>query len=154
MEQINIEEIRRRAKDNKANNGYFYLKYALDSLDKLRNIFFLATFALIGYLGATKMQFISKTSIRYLVLSIIFGFASYLFLYLFSFGKAKMYSDLEKNLSQSVFPTIEDYNNILRDEQFIYRKYNYLNIWYFLQLITVVIQGILLIFFSISIFYP
>jgi len=120
-ERISVEEIRRRAKDNKANNGQFFQKYSFDSLDRFRNTLFLATFALIGYLGAIENQ-LDKKLLDLLITSIAFGLVSYLSQYLFAFKKTEMYSELEKNLSNNAFPNIIEYQIVSR--AIIYRASN------------------------------
>lgn len=47
IDTIQIEEIRRRAKDNKADNARYFLDYSLKSLDTLRNVLYLSSFALL-----------------------------------------------------------------------------------------------------------
>jgi ABC-type uncharacterized transport system permease subunit len=149
-ERIHIEEIRKRAKDNKANNAQFFQKYSFDSLDRFRNTLFLATFALIGYLGAIKNQ-LNKKLLDLLVTSIALGLASYLSQYLFAFKKTEMYSELEKNLSNNAFPNITEYQKMINNEPNIYRKYkSFIFIYHFLQLFFTILQGLILIYFSKS----
>lgn len=147
-ERISVEEIRRRAKDNKANNGQFFQKYSFDSLDRFRNTLFLATFALIGYLGAIENQ-LDKKLLDLLITSIAFGLVSYLSQYLFAFKKTEMYSELEKNLSNNAFPNIIEYQKMINNEPDIYRKYRFITfIYHFLQLFFAIFQGLFLIYFS------
>lgn len=151
---INVEQLRQRSKDNKAENGRFFLEQALSGLDKLRNVLFLASFAIVGYLGAIEEKSLETKSIQLILSSLSLGLVSYLFLYIFSIKKTEMYSQLEKNMSASTVLSADPYSQygeMVNSEEPIYEKFRFIGIWHFLQVVTVVGQGILLIIFSAKI---
>jgi len=139
QEILAIEEIRRRAKDNKAKNVSIFVKSSEDYLEKTRNILFLVSFSILGYLGAVQ-KLLTYTELFLLVVSISFGLISYFFSYLHSLSQARYYADLEKNLSEA-FPNQKEYEDVLSNEKIIRVQHSKRDRYQTIAVILMIIQA-------------
>lgn len=140
-EQLLIEEIRRRAKDNKSELANLFYQASEQHIDKTRNYLFLLNLGIIGYLGSVNKG-LSKSEITILTLPLIIGFSSIIFSYKYALNNANYYAELEKNLSTS-FLTREQYNSALEKEDKIRKKYSNRHTAQFLSIFSIVIQFVL-----------
>ena len=139
-DQIKIEEIRRRAKDNKANIGSFFVQLSESYLDKTRNYAFLISLAIIGYIGTLGSSSFWNVTISGITL--ISGLVSTFFSYMYSINNAKYYSTLESNLSRLSFPTSEEYNKMISKETTIKDEYEYRHIFQNLAIVFLIAQAV------------
>lgn len=122
QEIIAIEEIRRRAKDNKAKNAEAFSFQSEMYLDKTRNVLFIFGFSSLAYLG-TIQKSLSSCEVIMLLISNMFGVISYFYSYKYSISLSQYYSDLERNLSTS-FPNQDEYSKMLDNEAMIDKKHS------------------------------
>ena len=144
-EQKLIEPIRQRAKDNKSENTKFFLNLAFDSLEKLRNILFLISFAVISFQSTKQIPVSSNLE---LMTSLALGTLSYLFSYFFFLDRAKYYSKLEVNL-MTIFLTKKEYIKKVENEEKIRSDFLKTEIWPTLALVLVILQ-LLFLFLGIE----
>lgn len=119
--RIAIEQLRRRAKDNKSNNVRDFVLLSESYLDKTRNTIFLVTLAIIGFAGAVQKNY-SPGEIAVITLSMISGLVSIIFSHKYALANARYYSDLECNLSSS-FPSVDEYNLMIENEKNIQKEH-------------------------------
>lgn len=140
-----IETLRQRAKDNKAANTQFYLKLAVDSFEKLRNINFLTLFAILGIFSVNN---IGEANISiYFLFSIGVGVLSYITSYFFFLSKATLYSEMENNLSESLIISsnpAETYYERVAEEPRLKRRYKNFELLNFFSLLLVIAQTTLI----------
>jgi hypothetical protein len=146
-----IEELRRRAKDNKAKNALEFTKLSDVYFEKSRNMFFLICFAMLSYFTSTQTV-LSKFESFLLLISLLSGVASYFYSYLYMSSLAKYYSDLEINMS-AAFPTENEYNQMLKNENSLSAKYsdrhknNFIAVsFFFLQVISLIIGSFFILY--------
>jgi len=144
QKELAIEDIRRRAKDNKAKNANTFAALSESYLDKTRNVLFLISFAVLGYLGAVQ-QSLTPSQTALLLISVISGVFSYLSSYRYAWLLTNYYSELEHNL-RTAFPSQEQYEEMLSNEPSIDQKYSKRHLPQFFALIFLLIQGVMLFF--------
>lgn len=110
-----IEELRRRAKDNKAHNTELFIVQSFSSLEHIRNLLLTLSVAGIGLLRTDIIHTFNQNAGYALLWSIIIGIISYTFHYLSLLSEAHYYSDKEI-LFSTAFPTMEQYKIMLEDE--------------------------------------
>lgn len=142
-ETLAIEELRRRAKDNKAQSVIFFTKLSEGYLDKTRSILFLVSFSLLGYLG-TIQKSLSFGEAIFIIFSIFSGLVSYIFSYKYSLSLANYYAELEENL-RVAFPTQKQYENMLLNENNIRKKHKNRHIPQAFAVIGMITQALVLI---------
>lgn len=141
---LEIENLRRRAKDNKAKNAATFAALSESYFDKTRNILFLISFAVLGYLGAVQ-QSLTDCQTVLLLMSVISGVFSYLSSYRYAWSLSSYYSELEHNL-RTAFPSQEQYEEMLSNEPSIDQKHSKRHLPQLLALIFLLIQGVVLFF--------
>jgi len=147
MEQItqrDIEKIRIRAKNYKAESVILFSKYSISYLDKIRNSLQIISLSTLGYFG-TIQKSLSSCNVFFFSLSIFLGLISYAFSYLFCIREANFYSDLEKNLSKA-FPTMKEYKEMMGNEDNIRNEYKNKERFYTFSIISLILQIIILLF--------
>jgi len=143
QERLHIEEIRKRAKDNKARNGRYYLDFGFNSLEHLRNLLIALSTIGFGFLRVSSVNIVSQKQIATkLFISVIFGILSYFTSYLTALKEANYYSNCEKIFSQS-FPTKKQYDNMIEAENIEKEKKN--NYWWPISVLFLIIQIIFIL---------
>ncbi len=142
--QFDIEEIRRRAKDNKAENGKYYATHAFESLTQLRNLLLALTTAGIAFFQTLPE---SSSKLNLLIASFIVGIVSYICFYLAMMAEANYYSVIEKMFSTTNI-SISEYNDAINKEQ--KAKDNFRNPWYLVSFLCLLLQAVLIVIFFIN----
>lgn len=143
-DELNIEDIRRRAKDSKASNGQFFLSQAFSSLEGLRGLLTTLSAGILAYFQVTQAVFPNKQSIFSLLFwSLIVGILSYFCGYMSSIYESRYYSDIEKIFARQAFPNKDEYNTMISEEN--NRRSSKRNYWWNLSFILLVVQTILVL---------
>ncbi len=138
-----IEEIRRRAKDNKADNVKYYLTLSFEILGQIRNLLLTVSVAGIGLLQTDLINVSDKKDlIVKLLISIIFGILSYFSNWFSAMYEANYYSTIEE-LYRNSFPTKEQYVTMVNNENKLRSKKN--NYWWPISFFLLVIQTFFLV---------
>ncbi|MCD8484544.1 hypothetical protein LRY65_05660 [Candidatus Woesebacteria bacterium] len=148
--ELAIEDLRRRAKDNKAQNAAQFATLSESYLDKTRNVLFLISFAILTYLGAIQKTLTTCETV-FLLASIIFGIVSYLGSYRYAWALSRYYSDLERNLARA-FPSQEEYNQMLLNESSISTQHSRRHVPQFFALGFLLAQALVLFSTLLGIF--
>ena len=151
VEDYHIEELRKRAKDYKAEATQFFLNTSLQTLQSLSNLILLTSFAILGYLRTFDKIKINNNLFLCLKFSILSGILFTVFLFLFNSITSSYYSDLEQIWSVG-YINEETYNENLNQEGKIKHHYSYRHQFYKLSILALSIQVILLVYvlFSLS----
>lgn len=133
-----IEELRRRAKDNKAKIAEYYLTLGFDSIKDLRGVLFALPAIAFGYIqsGLGKTPNYNYFKISFLI-SFISGIISYILSLVAFLKQSTFYSAREKILSDG-FPTLNQYNKMIKLENKLIA--NHTNYWFNASFLTILIQ--------------
>lgn len=121
QEDFLVEDLRRRAKDNKAKLGHEFAVLSEKYLESTRNYAFLISLGFIGYIGGVK-QDLTDWDISFVVISLLSGIVSIYNSYRYAYKNANYYSDLEENLS-TAFLTATEYEQVIGSEVSIKKRH-------------------------------
>lgn len=139
-----IENIRKRAKDNAQKNGMFYLQSCFETLTQTRNLFFAINTLGIAALFQSSLENYTKVIFR-LEISLFFGILSLIFSFFLFIFRANYYAEKEK-IYVHALPTLGEYQEMTNIENNLYKKMlqNTSKYWY-LSILFLIAQGLLII---------
>lgn len=141
---LNIEEIRRRAKDNKSRYAEYFLTYSFNTLDRFRNLLITLSVVGFGFFQTKNLYLENKTRVLSLIfLSILSGVVNYITSYLSTMYESNYYSQIEKIFSEKAFPSSDEYEKMTKKENIERNKKN--NFWWLVSMIFLCLQTIFLL---------
>lgn len=147
-----IEDLRRRAKDNKSKNGQFYLNLSFETLKDLRTLLFTIIIAVFAYFQSGQGIIKNECLFKGLFLtSVSFGLLSYIFTWMSNIRMANYYSEKERVFSvafsdqEHAHSMYQKYEDMIKTENEITASFK--NHWYPLSLIFMLLQIVFLVLF-------